>query len=96
MRVDRYGDGCSWYENHTSMCGDFDSPTFHADSDCCACGGGTGTDAVCEDTARVDTFGDNCEWYAANTGSCGNFDHEFFTAAIDCCACRPTETGPTL
>ena len=78
------------------MCGDFDTLTFHASTDCCACGGGTSEVAVCEDSARLDSFGDNCAWYAANPNSCGNFDHEFFTAAIDCCVCRPTETGPTI
>ena len=31
------GDGCEWYSNNVSFCGAFDSETFKAVSQCCAC-----------------------------------------------------------
>ena len=37
---DSGGDGCSWYEEHTQLCGDYDSNDFYALRDCCECGGG--------------------------------------------------------
>ena len=40
--VDRWGDGCEWYDKLTNSerCGDFDDDDFIANEMCCACGGG--------------------------------------------------------
>ena len=89
QRFDIAGDGWDWYVERSGSCGFFDTETFEAGRDCCACGGGRDP-SVCVDSSRVDVFGDGCDWYTNNPGSCGTFDHADFTAAEDCCACRPT------
>ena len=38
--LDRFDDGCAWYENNAGKCGDYDTDEFIAADLCCACGGG--------------------------------------------------------
>ena len=38
--LDEGSDSCSWYETHSSRCGDYDDEDFSASEMCCACNGG--------------------------------------------------------
>jgi hypothetical protein len=83
--ADNWGDGCSWYAANPGYCGDFDWSDFHANDDCCGCGGGS----YCIDTTwNGDIGGDGCDWYAENPGYCGMFDTDYFDSKNDCCACK--------
>ena len=50
--ADSYGDGCDWYYDNLSDCGNYDTEDFHANDDCCACmtGGGSSTITYMEST----------------------------------------------
>jgi hypothetical protein len=66
--VDRYGDGCSWYDDYSSSCGNYDWEEFTASVDCCACQYGTGlimddTTDCAETQTTGDIGGDGCDWY---------------------------------
>lgn len=96
---DRGGDDCSWYHSHASSCGNFDSSSFNAASQCCACGGGAqaapeSTVAACEHTSggALDAGSDDCDWYDDRSGSCGAYDDGDFTASVHCCGCGGGQT----
>ena len=98
LRGDRYGDSCAWYAEagRQGYCGDFDTDTFVAGRDCCACGGGTAETCVDDPSGPVDAWGDGCAWYEEHTSACGLHDHAGFTAATACCACRPEPVAPDV
>ena len=83
--VDSFGDGCDWYDDNESGCGNYDTEDFSAADECCACGGGE--DGDCADGDGVDSFGDGCDWYDANPSGCGSYDTADFVAEDECCAC---------
>jgi hypothetical protein len=66
--TDSGGDSCDWYASNADSCGAYDTNTFSADEQCCACGGSsgsTGGDAgVCVSGPATDSAGDGCSWYA--------------------------------
>lgn len=35
--TDFYGDGCSWYNDNSDKCGDYDDYDFRAKLMCCSC-----------------------------------------------------------
>ena len=94
--ADSGGDGCDWYYAHTDSCGVYDSDSFNAAAQCCACG--RPADAVvsitepevaaCENTATgLDRGWDGCDWYDTRPGACGMHDDEDFIANEHCCGC---------
>lgn len=92
--VDRSGDGCDWYYEHTSFCGTFKTATFNSVDTCCACGGGTCSDGsencslYCLDKSGVDSSGDGCDWYNERTSFCGSaFNTATFDSNDACCGC---------
>ena len=91
---DSYGDSCSWYYDNPSSCGNYDTSSFTAATQCCACGRPNDPPApVCtDDLSTLDAGLDSCTWYYDHQASCGSYDTEFFTAATQCCACgRPAD-----
>ena len=90
--TDMTNDGCEWYDNYASGCGNYDTDSFFSERMCCACSGGVTrtSESVCTDTNEGlgDSFGDKCDWYTDNPSGCGNYDTEEFQAAAMCCACQ--------
>lgn len=90
--VDSASDGCTWYVNNPSSCGNHDDNDFNAKDMCCACGGGSipaKNDTVCTDSnnSTTDSVGDSCSWYIGHESACGSYDTDNFTASTMCCAC---------
>merc|ERR1719353_249223 len=85
--VDSFGDSCQWYYEHPEGCGAYDSETFDAYEDCCACDGGD-WELGCTDYDGVDSFGDSCAWYEDNEEECGMYDTADFIATEACCFCE--------
>ena len=83
------GDTCTYYANHRTQCGGWDTHTFIASHECVECGGG-----ICIDgsTTASDQTGDTCEWYWGNEEKCGYYDDEDFKANEMCCACQGDRT----
>ena len=95
--TDWMGDNCEWYYDHTHWCGFYDTSSFEAEKDCCACGGGSFAEMDpivypaqenCDDNLEVtDAFGDDCTWYVDQVHTCGMYDFGDFKAERDCCVC---------
>jgi len=85
---DRHGDTCTkYYDENPHGCGHYDTHTFTASVQCCACGGGHVTDCVNDDRTR-DRHGDTCsDYYDNNPRECGHYDTDTFHASVQCCAC---------
>ena len=45
--LDAGADGCDWYTNRTTLCGEHDDDNFFSNQMCCACGGGTSGNIPC-------------------------------------------------
>ena len=89
--TDSTRDGCEWYEQFPTACGDWDDDDFRANDMCCACDGGLSTqDLTCHNSNQGlgDSFGDKCGWYSLNPSGCGAYDTEEFVAAAMCCGCE--------
>ena len=85
--TDSGGDGCEWYYSNDGQCGWWDTDSFTAGLECCACENPHQWEEGCVDGTDVDMGGDGCDWYYANWSSCGDWDTDTFTSATDCCAC---------
>ena len=80
---DSFGDSCSWYYGNEGSCGVYDTDSFIAAKQCCACGRPNDPPApVCtDDLSTVDSGFDSCTWYYDNVASCGSYDSDTFNAA---------------
>jgi len=80
--TDFYGDGCDWYAERSDACGVYDTESFIAAEDCCAC-------SFCRDSAGdvIDANGEGCAYYDEIPAQCGLHDTFEFNAAALCCSC---------
>lgn len=97
--VDSYGDTCAeWYDYYPSSCGYYDTYSFSANDQCCACGGGddagtpTQSGDCADDLTVVDSWGDTCVWYDSYPSGCGYYDTSMFTASEACVSCGACNT----
>jgi hypothetical protein len=78
--TDTYGDGCLWYRDSPTYCGNYDDEDFTASTMCCACMTPQ-VEAGCVDGTGTDDYGDGCNWYTNSPNSCGSFDTVDFVAS---------------
>ena len=63
LETDADGNRCNYYASNTGLCGTRDTPQFHANSMCCACGGGSSSQCLDYDYGGsiTDTDGNYCD-----------------------------------
>ena len=94
--VDSFGDGCEWYDDYPSGCGDFDTACGSAWDECEACWSTTWTtdDDGCVSSDWVESWNDGCWWYDYYPDDCGWCDTALGSAWDECCGCGGGTSTP--